>query len=182
MIEIQQGTIKDDAVISLIHRYLNELDKELEGAATHSFVTQTTVLSSAKAERASERVRESITKFIEGRLKLRVNCDKTKSAYIGRLKFLGYGFYILKGKCCLRLHKKSEAKLRCRLKEITSWSNGMGYQRRRDTLRQYLRGWTGYYRMADMGSNVRDIDQWLCRRIRMCITKSWKRNKCVSVT
>ena len=107
-------------------------------------------------------------------MKLRVNREKTECAYIGRLKFLGYGFYIRNGKCRLRLHQKSEAKLRKRLREITSRSNGMGYQRRKDTLRQYLRGWTEYYRLADMGTKVVEIDQWLRRRIRMCIWKAWK--------
>lgn len=209
LIDILQRTIKDDAVISLIHRYLNagvmisgkheqtregtpqggplspllaniilnELDKELERRG-HPFVRYADDgLIFCKSRRAAERVRESITKFIESRLKLRVNREKTECAYIGRLKFLGYGFYIRNGQCRLRLHKKSEAKLRRELKTITSRSNGMGYQRRKDTLRQYLRGWTEYYRLADMGSKVKEIDQWLRRRIRMCIWKSWKRTR-----
>lgn len=209
LIEILQRTIKDNAVISLIHRYLNagvmtggryeatregtpqggplspllanillnELDKELERRG-HPFVRYADDgLIFCKSRRAAERVRDSITRFIESRLKLRVNREKTECAYIGRLKFLGYGFYIRKGKCRLRLHQKSEAKMRRRLKEITSRSNGMGYQRRKDTLRQYLRGWTEYYRLADMGTKVKEIDPWLRRRIRMCIWKSWKRCK-----
>ena len=209
LIELLQRTIKDNAVISLIHRYLNagvmtggryeatregtpqggplspllanillnELDKELERRG-HPFVRYADDgLIFCKSRRAAERVRDSITRFIESRLKLRVNREKTECAYIGRLKFLGYGFYIRKGKCRLRLHQKSEAKMRRRLKEITSRSNGMGYQRRKDTLRQYLRGWTEYYRLADMGTKVKEIDQWLRRRIRMCIWKSWKRCK-----
>lgn len=209
LIEILQRTIKDDAVISLIHRYLNagvmisgkyeqtkegtpqggplspllanillnELDKELERRG-HPFVRYADDgLIFCRSRRAAERVRDSITKFIESRLKLRVNCEKTESAYIGKLKFLGYGFYIRNDKCRLRLHQKSEAKLRKRLKEITSRSNGMGYQRRKDTLREYLRGWTEYYCLADMGTKVSEIDQWLRRRIRMCIWKAWKRPK-----
>lgn len=209
LIELLQRTIKDNAVISLIHRYLNagvmtggryeatregtpqggplspllanillnELDKELERRG-HPFVRYADDgLIFCKSRRAAERVRDSITRFIESRLKLRVNREKTECAYIGRLKFLGYGFYIRKGQCRLRLHQKSEAKMRRRLKEITSRSNGMGYQRRKDTLRQYLRGWTEYYRLADMGTKVKEIDQWLRRRIRMCIWKSWKRCK-----
>lgn len=156
---------------------LNELDKELERRG-HPFVRYADDgLIFCKSRRAAERVRDSITRFIESRLKLRVNREKTECAYIGRLKFLGYGFYIRNGKCRLRLHQKSEAKMRRRLKEITSRSNGMGYQRRKDALRQYLRGWTEYYRLADMGTKVKEIDQWLRRRIRMCIWKSWKRCK-----
>lgn len=207
LIDILQRTIKDDAVISLIHRYLNsgvmigtkveptkegtpqggplspllanillnELDKELERRG-HPFVRYADDgLIFCKSRRATERVKESVTRFIEGTLKLKVNREKTECAYIGRLKFLGYGFYVRDGKCRLRLHQKSEAKMRRRLKAITSRSNGMGYEQRKTALRRYLRGWTEYYNFADMGSKVKDIDQWLRRRIRMCIWKSWKR-------
>ena len=207
LIEILQRTIKDDAVISLIHRYLNagvmigtkveptregtpqggplspllanillnELDKELERRG-HPFVRYADDgLIFCRSRRAMERIRDSITKFIEGDLKLRVNREKTECAYIGKLKFLGYGFYMRDGKCRLRLHEKSEAKLRRKLKQITSRSNGMGYDQRKTALRNYLRGWTEYYNLADMGSKVAAIDQWLRRRLRMCIWKSWKK-------
>lgn len=209
LIEILQRTIKDDAVISLIHRYLNagvmkdgkyepsedgtpqggplspllanimlnELDKELERRG-HPFVRYADDgLIFCRSKRAADRVTESISKFIEGRLKLKVNREKTEAAYIGRLKFLGYGFYVRNGKCRLRLHQKTEARLRRRLRAITSRSNGMGYAKRKDTLRDYLRGWAEYYNLADMGNKVKEIDQWLRRRIRMCIWKSWKRIK-----
>lgn len=207
LIEILQRTIKDDAVISLIHKYLNsgvmvngkyeetwegtpqggplspllanillnELDMELERRG-HPFVRYADDgLIFCKSRRAAERIKESITKFIESTLKLRVNREKTESAYVGKLKFLGYGFYIRNGKCRLRLHQKSEAKMRHRLKSITSRSNGMGYAKRKQALKEYLRGWTEYYSLADMGSKVKEIDQWLRRRIRMCIWKAWKR-------
>ncbi len=209
LIEILQRTIKDDAVISLIHRYLNagvmkdgkyepsaegtpqggplspllanimlnELDRELERRG-HPFVRYADDgLIFCRSKRGAERVMESLTKFIERDLKLKVNREKTEVAYIGRLKFLGYGFYVRNGKCRLRLHQKTEAKLRRRLKAITSRSNGMGYAKRKTTLRQYLRGWTEYYSLADMGRKVKEIDQWLRRRIRMCIWKTWKRIK-----
>ena len=120
-------------------------------------------------------MRDSITVFIEGWLKLKVNREKTECAYIGRLKFLGYGFYVSNGKCRLRLHEKSEAKLRRKLKQITSRSNGMGYEQRKTALRNYLQGWTEYFDYAGMGSKVAAIDQWLRRRLRMCIWKSWKK-------
>ena len=207
LIEILQRTIKDDAVISLVHRYLNagvmigtkaeptregtpqggplspllanvllnELDKELERRG-HPFVRYADDgLIFCKSLRAAERVRDSITVFIEDKLKLKVNREKTECAYIGKLKYLGYGFYMRDGKCRLRLHEKSEAKLRRRLKQITSRSNGMGYEQRKTALRSYLRGWTEYYNLADMVSKVSAIDQWLRRRLRMCIWKSWKK-------
>ena len=185
LIEILQRTIKDDAVVSLIHRYLNagvmigakveptregtpqggplspllanvllnELDKELERRG-HPFVRYADDgLIFCKSRRAAERVRDSITVFIENRLKLKVNREKTECAYIGRLKYLGYGFYVSSGKCRLRLHEKSEAKLRRKLKHITSRSNGMGYEQRKTALRNYLQGWTEYFNLADIRSS-----------------------------
>lgn len=207
LIEILQRTIKDDAVISLIHRYLNagvmvgtkvestregtpqggplspllanvllnELDKELERRG-HPFVRYADdSLIFCKSRRAAERVRDSITVFIEGRLKLKVNREKTECGYISGLKFLGYGFYMRNGKCRLRLHEKSEAKLRRKLKQITSRSNGMGYEQCKTALRNCLQGWTEYFNLADMGKKVIEIDKWLRRRLRMCIWKSWKK-------
>ena len=153
---------------------LNELDKELERRG-HPFVRYADDgLIFCKSRRAAERVRDSITVFIEGKLKLKVNREKTVCAYIGRLKYLGYGFYVRDGKCRLRLHEKSEVRLRRKLKQITSRSNGMGYEQRKTALRNFLRGWTEYFNLADMGKKVNNIDQWLRRRLRMCIWKSWK--------
>ncbi len=207
LIEILQRTIKDNGVISLIHRYLNagvmkdgalerteegtpqggplspllanimlnELDKELERRG-HPFVRYADDgLIFCRSKRAAERVMKSISMFIEVGLKLRVNREKTVCANISKVRFLGYGFRIYKGKCRLRLHQKTEAKMRRRLKAITSRSNGMGYRKRKEALAQYLRGWTEYYNLADMGDKVKEIDKWLRRRIRMCIWKSWKR-------
>lgn len=74
------------------------------------------------------------------------------------MKFLGYGFYNRNGKCRLRLHPKTGTMMR-RLKAITSRSNGMGYAKRKTALKEYLRGWTEYYNLADMGNKVKEIDQ-----------------------
>ncbi len=120
-------------------------------------------------------MRESITRFIEESLHLRVNKEKTVSAYVGKVKYLGYTFGVVKGECRLRLHAKSKAKMRARLKELTRRSNGWGYKRRKDALRKYIVGWIGYYHLAEMKSFLQTTDEWLRRRIRMCIWKAWKR-------
>ena len=54
-------------------------------------------------------------------------------------------------------------------KRLTRGKNGMGYEQRKTALRNYLQGWVEYFDYADMGSKVKDIDQWLRRRLRMCI-------------
>ena len=156
---------------------LNELDKELERRG-HPFVRYADdAMIFCKSERAAERVRESITVFIERKLHLNVNKEKTVASYVGGVKYLGYSFYIQKGKCQFAVHPKSKAKMKLRLKELTSRSNGWGYERRRRKLSEYVRGWVGYYHLANMRRFLGDTDEWLRRRIRMCIWKAWKKPK-----
>ena len=77
----------------------------------------------------------------------------------------------------MRVHPKSLLKLKAKLKMLTGRSNGMGYERRKVALHQVIRGWVSYFKYADVKSLLIAIDQWLRRRIRMCIWKSWKRPK-----
>ena len=60
-------------------------------------------------------------------------------------------------------------------KRLTRGKNGMGYEQRKTALRNYLQGWVEYFDYADMGNKVKDIDQWLRRRLRKCIWKTWKK-------
>ena len=85
--------------------------------------------------------------------------------------------YVMKGKCRLTVHPKSKAKMKSRLKELTNRSNGWGYVKRKQELKEYIRGWIGYYHLADMKRFLLDTDKWLRRRIRMCIWKAWKKPK-----
>lgn len=82
----------------------------------------------------------------------------------------------MKGKCQLTVHPKSKAKVKSRLKELTSRSNGWGYAKRKQKLKEYTRGWVGYYHLADM-KLLLGTDEWLRRRIHMCIWKTWKKSK-----
>ena len=154
---------------------LNELDKELTKRG-HPFVRYADdCMIFCKSARAAERILESISKFIEGKLFLKVNRDKTGTGSVCGKKFLGYSFYFDKeGKCQLRLHPKTVMKLKAKLKELTGRSNGMGYKQRKKTLNLFIRGWVEYYKLARMKYALETIDMWLRRRIRMCIWKSWK--------
>ena len=67
--------------------------------------------------------------------------------------------------------------MKSRLKELTSRSNGWGYARRKQALRNYICGWVGYYRLANMKCLCEQTDEWLRQRIRMCIWKAWKKTK-----
>ena len=98
-------------------------------------------------------------------------------SYVRGEKYLGYSFYVMKGKCQLTVHPKSKAKMKSRLKELTSRSNGWGYSKRKQKLKEYIRGWVGYYHLANMKRLLLETDEWLRRRIRMCIWKTWKKVK-----
>jgi RNA-directed DNA polymerase len=156
---------------------LNELDKELERRG-HKFVRYADdMVILCKSKRSSERVMSSITQFIEGKLFLKVNKDKSQNVPITEVKFLGYSFYKAKGEGRLRIHPKSVAKLKAKLKELTSRNNGWGNARRKESLRQYIIGWVHYFKLADMEKLLSRIDEWYRRRLRMVIWKQWKRIK-----
>ena len=153
---------------------LNELDKELIKRG-HPFVRYADdCMIFCKSARAAERILDSITKFIEGKLFLKVNRDKTGTGSVRGKKFLGYTFYINKEGCQLTIHSKTMDKLKSRLRELTSRSNGMGYAQRKGKLKLFIRGWVEYFKLAKMKRFLTRTDEWLRRRIRMCIWKSWK--------
>ena len=156
---------------------LNELDKELtqRGHPFARYADDSMIF--CKSEKAAIQTKESITRYIEDKLHLKVNKEKTVVSYVTGVKYLGYSFYISKGKCELSVHPKAKAKMKTRLKELTGRSNGMGYERRKRKLKEYVRGWIGYYHLANMKRLLMKTDEWLRRRIRMCIWKSWKKPK-----
>lgn len=156
---------------------LHELDKELERRG-HRFVRYADdCMIFCKSRKSAERTLENIIPYIEEKLFLKVNRDKTKVAYISEVKYLGYSFYRRKGKCRLRVHPKSLAKMKAKLKELTSRSNGWGNEYRALKLTQFIRGWVNYFAMADMKTMVGKIDEWLRHRIRSIYWKQWKKVK-----
>ena len=154
---------------------LNELDKELEKRG-HRFVRYADdLVILCKSKRSAERTLTNIVPYIEKKLFLRVNREKTAVAYISRIKFLGYSFYVHKGVGRLRVHPNSITKMKERIRTLTSRSNGWGYARRKEALRQYITGWVNYFKLADMRKLLVNVDTWYRRRLRMVIWKQWKR-------
>lgn len=154
---------------------LNECDWELERRG-HRFVRYADdMMIFCKSERAAHRTLKSITAYIEGKLFLRVNRDKTQVAHVHRVKFLGYGFYIYKGEGRLRIHPKSIQKFKDKIREITGRSSGMGAKARKVRLNQVIRGWMNYFKLADAKKLVQRLDEWIRRRVRMVTWKCWKK-------
>jgi RNA-directed DNA polymerase len=156
---------------------LNELDKELERRG-HRFVRYADdCMIFCKSKKSAVRTLENIMPFIEGKLFLKVNREKTKVAHVSKVKYLGYSFYRYKGKCKMRVHPKSIAKMKAKLKELTSRSNGWSNEYRVLKLTQFIRGWVNYFAMADMKQLLRGTDEWLRRKIRAIYWKQWKKIK-----
>ena len=156
---------------------LNELDKESE-CRGHRFVRYADdSMIFCKSRKSAERTLKSIMQYIEGKLFLKVNLDKTKVAYISKVKYLGYSFYRYKGKCRMRVHPKSVDKMKAKLKQLTSRNNGWGNEYRAFKLTQFIRGWINYFSLADMKSLLKNMDEWLRRKIRAVYWKQWKKVK-----
>ena len=156
---------------------LNELDKELERRG-HRFVCYADdSMIFCKSRKSAGRTLKSIMQYIEGKLFLKVNLEKTKVAHVSKVKYLAYSFYRYKGKCRLRVHPKSVTKMKAKLKELTSRSNGWGNEYRALKLTQFIRGWVNYFAMADMKSMLSKVDEWLRHRIRCIYWKQWKKVK-----
>ncbi len=154
---------------------LNELDKELERRGHHFVRYADDMVILCKSKRSAERTLANIVPYIENKLFLKVNREKTTTAFVSKIKFLGYSFYVNRGEGRLRVHPKSIAKMKERIRTLTSRSNGWGYAKRKEALRQYITGWVNYFKLAEMKMLLLRVDEWYRRRLRMLIWKQWKR-------
>jgi len=175
-VESEEGTPQGGPLSPLLANImLDELDKELEKRG-HKFCRYADDCNIyVKSRKAGERVMESITLYIEKELKLKVNRNKSAVDRPSRRKFLGFSFYVMKGKARNFIHKKPIARFITKVKEITSRSNGMSMEMRKEKLNWLTQGWVNYFHIADMEKVAEKLDQWVRRRIRMCYWKQWKR-------
>ena len=156
---------------------LNELDKELEKRGLRFVRYADDCLIMVKSEKAANRVMQTITNYIENKLGLIVNAEKSKVAKPNQIKYLGFGFYNKKGTWRPKPHPKSVQKFVNKLKDITSRSNAMSIDEKIVKLNQVTRGWINYFKIADMKSKMTEISEHLRHRLRMCIWKYWKKPK-----
>ena len=156
---------------------LNELDKELERRG-HRFVRYADdCMIFCKSKKSAERTLKNILPIIEGKLFLKVNRKKTEVSHISKVKYLGYGFYKLRGECRLRVHPKSVVKMKNKIRELTDRNKGMSNAKREEKYQQFVRGWVNYFKLADMKKLLKETDEWTRRRIRAVYWKQWKKIK-----
>lgn len=156
---------------------LDVLDKELEKRNLHFVRYADDCNIYVKSRKAANRVMVTITNFLEKKLKLVVNKEKSAVDRPWRRKFLGYSFYTVKGGVEFRVHAKSIEKLKAKLKYLTGRSRIGNIKTTFTKLNQIIIGWTNYFKLAKMKMILREIDKWLRRRIRMAYWKQWKKIK-----
>ena len=157
--------------------YLTAFDRMLESRG-HKFVRCADDCNIyVKSRRAAERVMISCTKFLEGKLKLKVNRKKSQVGSPLRLKFLGFSMYKTGKKAGIRPHGKSIRKLKDKIRELTSRKQARSVELILKRLKRYTVGWLGYYSIADMESNIKRLNEWIRRRIRQIYWKQWKKIK-----
>ncbi len=159
---------------------LNELDKELTRRG-HCFVRYADDCSIfLKSRRSAHRVLQGITKFIEVKLKLKVNREKTKIVRPVSFHTLGYNFVSTyqkgnKGEYQLRVSPGKFTELKEKIKSITRKTNAKTFDERITELNLLTRGWVNYFKLANMMSKLQDLDGWVRNRLRYCIWKAWKK-------
>ena len=154
---------------------LNELDHELENRGHHFVRYADDMVIFCRSKAGAEQTLRHIIPFIEEKLFLKVNREKTVIAYAGKIKFLGYGFYKGAEGFKLCVHKRSKLKMKAKVKELTSRRNVNDYEAWKTAIKRFVVGWVNYFKLADMGNYLKETDEWMRRRIRMVFWKKWKR-------
>ncbi|MEJ2709142.1 MAG: group II intron reverse transcriptase/maturase [Anaerolineales bacterium] len=177
-IERYQGTPQGGPLSPLLaNLLLDELDKELEkrGHRFCRYADDFNIYVYSKA--AGERVMASITKFLEKKLRLRVNREKSKVAFVREVKFLGYR--ILPGGR-LAIAPESLKRMKLRVKQITRRNRGISLAMMIAELNAYLSGWVTYFRYAECKKHLQTLDKWIRRKLRCVRLKQRKRAKSIA--
>jgi len=171
----EKGTPQGGPLSPLLSNILLDLlDKELErrGLSFVRYADDGNIY--VKSQRAGERVMASATEFIEKRLKLKINRDKSAVDRPSKRKFLGFTVGV-KGKT--RPAKKSTARFMDKVRSITSPTKGLNIEQVFEKLNPLLRGWLNYFGSCDTPSILKRLGEWVRHRVRMVQWRLWKRSR-----
>ncbi len=176
VMETEEGTPQGGPLSPLLANVmLHDLDMELEQRG-HRFVRYADDCNIyVRTERAGQRVMASVTEFLQKRLRLRLNKDKSAVDRPANRKFLGFSYYKLKGQVRIRLSNKTRERFRAKVRSLTRRSRSENTEHRIQRLNEYLLGWAGYFSLAETPSVFAELDEWIRRRLRVCLWKQWKR-------
>lgn len=173
--ERHEGTPQGGPLSPLLaNLLLDDLDKELERRG-HRFCRYADDCNIyVRTRKAGERVMASVTRFLEGKLRLRVNREKSAVASVQERQFLGYRI-LWDGR--LAIAPRSLERAKRRIREITRRNRGISLGRMIGELNAYLTGWVTYFRYAACKRHLRRLDEWIRRKLRCVRLKQRKRAK-----
>ena len=154
--------------------YLTSFDRLLESRGLRFVRYADDCNIYVKSPRAAERVMASCTKYLEGKLKLKVNQTKSQVGSPLELKFLGFTLCTIRGVTGIRPHAKTLKRFKDKIRELTCRKQGNSIALILSDLKKYTSGWLGYYSIANMKRIIQDLNAWIRRRIRQLFWKQWK--------
>lgn len=172
----EEGTPQGGNLSPLLSNiYLTSFDRLLE-SRNHRFVRYADDCNIyVKSRRAAARVMAGCVRFLEGKLKLKVNREKSRVGSPLRLKFLGFSLYKTGKKTGIRPHHKPLDTFKNKVRVITSRRRGRSVSQILQEIKVFTTGWLGYYAIADMRERISGLNEWIRRRIRQYIWKQWKK-------
>ena len=178
VLDTEEGTPQGGPLSPLLANImLDDLDKELEKRG-HRFVRYADDCNIyVRSRRAGERVMQSVRRFLEEKLSLRVNEGKSAVDRPWKRKFLGFSFYWRKGEAHIRIGTQAIGRFRQTIHQRTRRTRSGTLEAVIRDVNEYTMGWIGYFRLADTSSVLEELDGWLRRRMRQLVWKRWKRGK-----
>lgn len=178
LIPSEEGTPQGGPLSPMLSNiYLTPYDKELERRG-HKFVRYADDCNIfTKSKYACNRVKESVIRFLEGKMKLKVNTEKTEARGVEGSSFLGFTFTTrvsTEGLGYCRPKDKKLRKFEDKIREITSRSRGVAFSAVVQELNAYIRGWINYYARSNIHSYIKEKAAWIRRRLRQYLWKQWK--------
>jgi RNA-directed DNA polymerase len=156
---------------------LDELDKELEkrGLCFVRYADDCVIF--VRSKRAGDRVMQSVSRFIEKKLRLKVNREKSAVGRPWERKYLGFCVTNSRKTPKIRIHWKTIKRFKQRVREITARRRGRSLSQVINELKQYMSGWWNYYGLTESFNRLRPLPHWIRRRLRALVWKHWKNRK-----
>ena len=174
-VKTEKGTPQGGPLSPLLANIvLDELDKELEKRGLRFVRYADDVAIYVRSQKAAERVKGSVSRFIIRKLKLVVNEEKSKVTRPWHSKYLGFRITKFMGKTRIGIHEKSLRRFKCRVRKITRRKRGRSLIHTVGELNQFLLGWSAYFKLGMSKTLAKELDHWIRRRLRAYVWKQWK--------